>query len=280
MYVCSQVQLLKTEGLKAMGAIDDLVDANRLNVQLLASVPAVVLVLYGSRASYALLNMLRTRGLRSMRQVHLEMSDKLRRLERCLLLAGSPRAETVVAWESFRSQSDASKERRDAGVRAAKGRDDGVRAAKGRDDGVRAAKGRESGQSGTEAGCEPSKSGAGTWASKLFGSCSNDAADDGEPQVPQDQKIGGRAEEGAELTHSPMGEGRVLHDAELGEFALHLHSYLLLLDFSKGAYPAKAIDTIHHDLQDLLHQGQLGVAQQEKLLRAIMERHEALRKWL
>ena len=33
-YICVyQVQLLKTELLRAMGAIDDLVDANRLNVQ-------------------------------------------------------------------------------------------------------------------------------------------------------------------------------------------------------------------------------------------------------
>ena len=47
-----QVQLLKTEGLRAMGAIDDLVDANRLNVQLLASVPAVVLVLGGYPALF------------------------------------------------------------------------------------------------------------------------------------------------------------------------------------------------------------------------------------
>ena len=259
-HVCSQVQLLKTEGLKAMGAIDDLVDANRLNVQLLASVPAVLLVLYGSRASYALVSVLRTRGLRSMRQVHLEMSDELRRLERCLLLAGSPRPETVVAWESFRSQSDASSERRNHGVRAAKSR--------------------ESREKGAESKCEPSKNGAGAWASKLFGSCGNDTMDDGEPRAQQDQKMGGDAEESAESLHVPMGDGHVLHGAELGEFALHLHSYLLLLDFSKGAYPDKAIDTIHHDLQDLLRQGQLGVAQQEKLLRATMEKHDALQKWL
>ena len=37
---------------EAMGAIDDLVDANRLNVQLLASVPAVVLVLGGYPALF------------------------------------------------------------------------------------------------------------------------------------------------------------------------------------------------------------------------------------
>ena len=78
-----QVQLLKAEGLKAMGAIDDLVDANRLNVQLLASVPAVVLVVGGSRLSCALLSMGRTRGLRSMRQVHAEMADVL--IQHCVM---------------------------------------------------------------------------------------------------------------------------------------------------------------------------------------------------
>jgi len=36
------------------------------------------------------------------------------------------------------------------------------------------------------------------------------------------------------------GARRVLCGAELGEFALQLHSYLLLLDYSKGAYPTKA----------------------------------------
>ena len=35
------------------------------------------------------------------------------------------------------------------------------------------------------------------------------------------------------------GARRVLCGAELGEFALQLHSYLLLLDYSKGAYPSK-----------------------------------------
>lgn len=39
-----QIQQLKTDLLVAMGTIDDLVDANRLNVQLLASIPSVLLV--------------------------------------------------------------------------------------------------------------------------------------------------------------------------------------------------------------------------------------------
>ena len=36
-----------------MGAIDDLVDANRLNVQLLAAIPAIVLLAVGSRFFFA-----------------------------------------------------------------------------------------------------------------------------------------------------------------------------------------------------------------------------------
>ena len=39
-----QIQQLKTDLLVAMGTIDDLVDANRLNVQLLASILLVLLV--------------------------------------------------------------------------------------------------------------------------------------------------------------------------------------------------------------------------------------------
>ena len=31
----------------------------------------------------------------------------------------------------------------------------------------------------------------------------------------------------------------LLREVELGEFVLQLHSYLLLLDYSKGAYPTK-----------------------------------------
>ena len=63
------IRPLRRELLRAMGAIDDLVDANRLNVQLLASVPAVLLFAASSRASLNLLTAWRTRGLRSLRQV-------------------------------------------------------------------------------------------------------------------------------------------------------------------------------------------------------------------
>ncbi|KAL3923460.1 MAG: hypothetical protein SGPRY_004212, partial [Prymnesium sp.] len=43
------VQAIKVEMLKAMGAIDSLVDANRLNVQLLAAIPSLLFVALSSR---------------------------------------------------------------------------------------------------------------------------------------------------------------------------------------------------------------------------------------
>ena len=41
-----QVQQLKTGMLQAMGSIDHLMDANRLNVQLLTAIPAFLLVTF------------------------------------------------------------------------------------------------------------------------------------------------------------------------------------------------------------------------------------------
>jgi hypothetical protein len=74
-----------------------------------------------------------------------------------------------------------------------------------------------------------------------------------------------------------MGHGtRVLQGAELGEFALHVHSYLLLLDYSSPAYASKACDALHNELQDLLRRGGLSVTQQAALLAAVKERHVAL----
>jgi len=85
-----QIQQLKAGLLKAMGSIDDLVDKNRLNVQLLASIPAFILITYGSKllASFIVgLRMKRVTPL-PMRNLQEEMSDCLRRIERCLLLSG------------------------------------------------------------------------------------------------------------------------------------------------------------------------------------------------
>ena len=89
------------------------------------------------------------------------------------------------------------------------------------------------------------------------------------------------------LSHSPeqtTGSGarevRMLRGAELGEFVLHVHSYLLLLDFSSPPYPTGEADAIHHEMQELLRQGGLSVDQQMALLRSLKARHNDLAKVL
>ena len=222
-----QVQLLKTELLKAMGAIDDLVDANRLNVQLLASVPAVLLLIVTSRVPLQLVQLMRKGGIRSMHQVHEEMSDMLSRMERCLLLAGS----------SARPQKPP--------PAAAVPQDDGD------DDNASPA----------------SPPGAPSWPWQR------------RPTTPVREGTTGSPADGAEA-EVPPATGPVLEGIALGEFVLHVHSYLLLLDFSAPARSSKASDAIHRELQDLLRHGTLSVHQQAALLRSVKERQAALTKAL
>ena len=59
---------------------------------------------------------------------------------------------------------------------------------------------------------------------------------EGEEEGEAARGVGGASGGGA---YGHGGARRVLCGAELGEFALQLHSYLLLLDYSKGAYPTK-----------------------------------------
>jgi nuclear-control-of-ATPase protein 2 len=86
-----QIQQLKAGLLKAMGSIDDLVDKNRLNVQLLASIPAFILVTYGSKLLFSFIVGLRMKRVTVLpiKNLQGEMTDCLRRMERCLLLSGS-----------------------------------------------------------------------------------------------------------------------------------------------------------------------------------------------
>lgn len=72
---------------EAMDQIDNLVDANRLNVQLVASIPAVLIIFWGSRALYLLWSNVRMKDLRLPRDVHSEMSDYLKSMEEVLILA-------------------------------------------------------------------------------------------------------------------------------------------------------------------------------------------------
>ena len=82
-----QVQQLKAELLEAFQSIDELVDANRLNVSLLATIPAFLLVRWGSRILYALLYRFRVRDLTGLTEAHRELTSRLRTLERLLILA-------------------------------------------------------------------------------------------------------------------------------------------------------------------------------------------------
>lgn len=81
-----QVQQLKAGLLHALDAIDALVAANRLNVQLLAAVPAVLIITLGARFAVRSFFTFRLKAIRSIRDVHAEMSDYLDDMEKCLLL--------------------------------------------------------------------------------------------------------------------------------------------------------------------------------------------------
>eukprot|EP00547_Thalassionema_nitzschioides_P004446 CAMPEP_0194201414 /NCGR_PEP_ID=MMETSP0156-20130528/1690_1 /TAXON_ID=33649 /ORGANISM="Thalassionema nitzschioides, Strain L26-B" /LENGTH=632 /DNA_ID=CAMNT_0038926597 /DNA_START=499 /DNA_END=2394 /DNA_ORIENTATION=+ len=86
-HILSQVQLLKAELLEAFQSIDELVDVNRLNVSLLATIPAFLLVRWGSRMLYSLMYRLRAQNVSGLKDAHQEMINLLRELERILILA-------------------------------------------------------------------------------------------------------------------------------------------------------------------------------------------------
>jgi nuclear-control-of-ATPase protein 2 len=174
-----QVQQLKTGLLQAMGSIDDLMDSNRLNVQLLATIPAILLVTFGTRVFFRALYSLRSRDLIGLPNAKAEMGDLLRKMERCLLLASH--AEDI--FESSGTLKDKTK---------------------------------------------------------------NDMLD-------------------------AMQKPVVLQPKELGEFLLHMHSYLVILDFCSPPFPTKGCDSIHSALQDLLMQGQLSTKRQIALLQVSLQ---------
>ena len=84
-----QVQQLKAGLLHALDGIDALVAANRLNVQLLAAIPAVLILTIGARFVVRSIYTFRLKAIRSVRDVHSEMSDYLDRMETCLHLWGA-----------------------------------------------------------------------------------------------------------------------------------------------------------------------------------------------
>jgi nuclear-control-of-ATPase protein 2 len=82
-----QIQQLKADMLLAMDSIDDLVASNRLNVQLLAGIPAFLIVTYGLKVVLRWMYFFRTQDIRPINGVHGEMTDYLDKIERSLLLA-------------------------------------------------------------------------------------------------------------------------------------------------------------------------------------------------
>mmetsp|Transcript_7561 Transcript_7561/g.17157 ORF Transcript_7561/g.17157 Transcript_7561/m.17157 type:complete len:937 (+) Transcript_7561:61-2871(+) len=82
-----QIQQLKADLLQAMDQIDNLVDANRLNVQLLASIPAVLILIFGTRALFLFWSNIRMKDFRLPHDVHADMSDYLKKIEECLVLS-------------------------------------------------------------------------------------------------------------------------------------------------------------------------------------------------
>lgn len=82
-----QVQQLKVGMLHAADTVDVLLQTNRFNIQLLAIIPAFVMVSLGTKLFFRSLYTLRHKDLRPMRVVHSEMTGYLNQLEAILLLA-------------------------------------------------------------------------------------------------------------------------------------------------------------------------------------------------
>jgi nuclear control of ATPase protein 2 len=89
-----QVQQLKVGMLDAAETIDVLFQANRFNLQLLAIIPAIVIVVAGSKFLSRFLFTVRVKDLRPMSSVHAEMTEYLNELERILLLTDCSRKQS------------------------------------------------------------------------------------------------------------------------------------------------------------------------------------------
>jgi nuclear-control-of-ATPase protein 2 len=96
-----QVQQLKAGLLHALDSIDVLVAANRLNVQLLAAIPAVLIMTLGARVVVRSMYTFRLKAIRSIRDVHAEMADYLDEMEKQLLLENCSMGEFVLHMHSY-----------------------------------------------------------------------------------------------------------------------------------------------------------------------------------
>ena len=95
-----QVQQLKAGLLHAMSSIDVLVAANRLNLQILGVIPAVLIVYFGTRIIVRSLFTLRAKDIRPIKEVHAEMADYLDELEMTFILATPIEIPTTVESKS------------------------------------------------------------------------------------------------------------------------------------------------------------------------------------
>jgi nuclear-control-of-ATPase protein 2 len=82
-----QVQQLKVGLLTALESIDLLLQANKLNIQILGIIPAILIIIYGTKFGIRSLYNLRAKDLRPIGVVHSEMTEYLNELESVILLA-------------------------------------------------------------------------------------------------------------------------------------------------------------------------------------------------
>jgi nuclear-control-of-ATPase protein 2 len=82
-----QVQQLKVGLLTALESIDLLLQANKLNIQILGIIPAILIIIYGTKFGIRSLYNLRAKDLRPISVVHSEMTEYLNELESVMLLA-------------------------------------------------------------------------------------------------------------------------------------------------------------------------------------------------
>ena len=85
-----QVQQIKVGMLNAIGDIDVLLSANKLNVRVLATIPALIFFTIATRIFVRNLYNLRSRDLRPISPVHDETTAHLHRMQSILLLATGP----------------------------------------------------------------------------------------------------------------------------------------------------------------------------------------------
>eukprot|EP00980_Cylindrotheca_fusiformis_P021703 scaffold8535_cov132-Cylindrotheca_fusiformis.AAC.11 len=88
-----QVQQLKVGMLNAAATVDVLLQTNRFNIQLLAIIPAIVIVTVGTKLFFRFLFTVRVKDLRPMKTVHAEMTKYLYELESILLLADTSKKD-------------------------------------------------------------------------------------------------------------------------------------------------------------------------------------------